>query len=163
MLNWSKIFLEWLVNKIPEGTRLGKNDVLLANIVLRVNREATSKGLRPVLLSAIKQIHPLDRGPAAKKMRERVEIFRKHKEEIVQDGHISTQKLNEFAPSITLIRTGFYQDYFVAFEGNSRVAALQEVFAGKRDITVDVEVFTLPKDSSMLKDISQLRKRYGLE
>jgi len=163
MLNLSKIFLEWLVNKIPEGTRLGRNDVLLANIVFRVNREATGKELRSVLLSAIKQIHPLDRGPAAEKMRERAEILRKHKEEIVQDGHISTQKLNEFAPSITPIRAVSYRDYFIAFEGNSRVAALQGVFAGERDITVDVEVVTLPKDSSLLKDISHLRKRYGLE
>jgi len=156
-------FLKWIVNKIPEVTQLGGSDILLAEIILRINREAIRKEFRPVQLSALKQIHTLKRGSSMEKMRERIETLRKHKEEVARGGHISIKKQEEFLPSVTPIRAVALPGYFIMFEGNGRVAALQEVLADARDITIDVEVFILPQDSSIFKDIHRLRKRYGFE
>jgi len=156
-------FFKWLVNKTPEATQLGENDVLLANVVAKINLEAARKEMRAVPLAALVQMHPLDRGPAMQKTRERVEILQKHKEEIARGGHIANEKLIEYVPSVSPIRAVAYGNRFIMFEGNGRAAALKEVFADEADMTVDVEIFTLPEDSRVFTGIDHLRKRYGLE
>jgi len=67
--------------------------------------------------------------------------------------------LNEYLPSISWIKVisngkrGFY-----TFEWNGRLAALQEVFAKKDKIKIEVELYEVTKHKKILKYLEKLQK-----
>lgn len=148
----------WLFNKVPEITSLSQSDALLAKIVLKIKQEAQNREFRKVDLNSVKLIHPIKRESAIEKLNERIDSVNKNKEKISANKFITNKALIEIMPSVSPVQVIPYKGDFLAFEGNGRVLALQKVF--KENILIEVEVFSIPENSTIYSDLETLKKLF---
>ncbi|MES2436770.1 MAG: hypothetical protein V4519_02060 [Patescibacteria group bacterium] len=155
-------FRKWLLHKTPELRHLSLSDALLAKIVLDITRKATLRTFTSVPIHSIILIHPINRKSALDKIDLRVKALSDIKDTMVlNDETISNDQLIEIMPSVSPIQIIPYKDGYMSFEGNGRLMALQKIFSDT-STKLDVELFSLPSDSYIYKDIEKLQKMYSV-
>ncbi len=151
---------EWLLNKTPELKHLSMSDALLAKIVIDIKRESQIHAFKAVSLDSLAPIHPINRETALDKVDLRAKAIIDHKEKIARGGHISNAIMEEIMPSVSPIQAIPFHSKHLVFEGNGRLAALQRVFNGSDNITIEIDEFLIPSDSRIFEDIQKLQKMY---
>ena len=155
--------LSYLARKKSEVQELDLKDVVLAKTILDIHRKRTHKEMTTVPLFSIRQIHVLDRESARVATRQRLKTLRARKEELLETGKITCDALARFMPSVSWIkvvqdRTGGY----LAFEGNGRIVALQEVFTPSDGIKVEVEQYHFRNTRKIIRRLNRVRRLNGL-
>lgn len=154
---------KWLVQKAPEVKQLDHRDAQLVVVVVRIQQQATGKQVVPIPLFQIKLIHPIHRGAAVEKTNQRMQAIIDHKDELLQTKLITQDFLKDKLPSVTWIKAVRDDDgKYIVFEGNGRVAALQEVFTPADQMMLEIEIFDFPPDSDILDQVRQVRTAYNL-
>jgi hypothetical protein len=156
-------FLSYLAGKKSEVQELDLKDVVLAKTILDVHRKRTHKEMISVPLFSIRQIHVLDRKNALEATQQRLKTLRDRKEELLAAGKITCDELARFMPSVSWIkvvqdRTGGY----LVFEGNGRIAALQEVFTPSNGLEVEVEQYYFRNTRKIVRRLNRVRRLNGL-
>ena len=164
MLNKITTFIKYLLGKSSELKDLETKDALLAKVVLDIHRKRTHSEFISVPLFALKQIHAIDRENAVAATNERVKKLEIAKHALLQHKHLSQAVLAEYLPSVSAIKVVKQaDDTYVAYEGNGRLVALQQVFHPDDLITVEVEEYMFNKPAKILKRIAKVRTLNGLE
>jgi transcriptional regulator with PAS, ATPase and Fis domain len=164
MLNKITTFIKYLLGKSSELKDLETKDALLAKVVLDIHRKRTHSEFISVPLFALKQIHAIDRENAVAATNERIEKLETAKQALLQHKHLSHAVLAEYLPSVSAIKVVKQSDdAYVAYEGNGRLVALQQVFHPDDLITVEVEEYIFNKPAKILKRIAKVRTLNGLE
>jgi hypothetical protein len=156
-------FFSYLAGKKSEVQELELKDVVMAKSILDIHRKRTHKELITVGLFSIRQIHMLDRDNALQATQQRVESLQAYKEELLATGTITCDDLAQLMPSVSWIkvvqnRPGGY----LAFEGNSRLAAMQEVFAPSDGMKVEVEQYHFRNTRKIVRRLNRVRRLNGL-
>ncbi len=74
----------------------------------------------------------------------------------MQASFVSIELMHEVIPSVSAIKVIEIEDNeYVAFEGNSRLYALQKVFD---QLIIEVELYVLGKDSKIARRVSRVLK-----
>jgi len=164
MLNKITTFIKYLLGKSSELKDLEAKDALLAKVVLDIHRKRTHSEFISVPLFALKQIHAIDRENAVAATNERVEKLEAEKQAVLQHKHLSQAVLAEYLPSVSAIKVVKQsEDAYVAYEGNGRLVALQQVFSPDDLITIEVEEYKFKKPNKILKRIAKVRALNGFE
>lgn len=156
-------FLSYLAGKKSEVQELEIKDVVMAKSILDIHRKRTRKELTTVPLFSIRQIHLLDRENALQATRQRVEVLQASKKELLSTGTITCDELAQLMPSVSWIKV--VQDRpggYLAFEGNSRLAAMQEVFAPSDGMKVEVEQYYFRNTRKIVRRLNRIRRLNGL-
>jgi hypothetical protein len=156
-------FLAYLAGKKSEVQELELKDVVMAKSILDIHRKRTHKELTTVPLFSIRQIHVLDRENARQATQQRVETLQAYKEKLLVTGTITCDALAQFMPSVSWIKV--VQDRpggYLAFEGNSRLAAMQEVFAPSDGMKVEVEQYHFRNTRKIVRRLNRVRRLNGL-
>jgi hypothetical protein len=156
-------FLSYLAGKKSEVQELKLKDVVMAKSILDIHRKRTHKELTTVTLFSIRQIHLLDRENARQATQQRIETLQASKEELLATGTITCDKLTQLMPSVSWIKV--VQDRpggYLAFEGNSRLAAMQEVFAPSDGMKVEVEQYHFRNSRKLVRRLNRVRRLNGL-
>jgi hypothetical protein len=155
--------ISYLVVKKFEVQELDLKDVVLAKAILDVHRKRTRKEMTTVPLFSIRQIHMLDRENALQATHQRLKTLQACKEELLQAGKITCDVLARFMPSVSWIKV--VQDRpggYLAFEGNGRIAAMQEVFTPSDGIDVEVEQYHFRNTRKIVRRLNRVRRLNGL-
>lgn len=156
-------FFNYLLGKKSEINDLDYKDAVLAQANLRIYTRCINKTTERVPLKYLKYVHPLDRDNSKAVLGQRVEALEMHKEQILEDGVISMDKLIDVIPSISHIKVVEANGKnFIAFEGNGRIAALKEVFGDREDLLVEVQQYHFRNKRPIIRKLNQLRKLNGL-
>jgi hypothetical protein len=156
-------FLLYLAGKKSEVQELDIKDVVLGKAILDIHRKRTSKEITMVPLFSIRQIHVLDRESALLATRQRLKTLRARKEELLRAGNITCDALARFMPSVSWIKVVQDRpDGYLAFEGNSRIAVLQEVFTPSDGLQVEVEQYHFRNTRKIVRRLNRVRRLNGL-
>ena len=156
-------FLSYLAGKKAEVQELDIKDVVLAKAVLDIHRKRTHKEMTILPLFAIRQIHVLDRENALQATRQRLQTLWNRKEELRMAGKITCDTLARLMPSVSWIKV--VQDRpggYLAFEGNGRIAVLQEVFMPSDGLQVEVEQYHFRNTRKIVRRLNRVRRLNGL-
>ncbi len=118
-----------------------------------------------VPLFSLGMIHVLDRENAIRATARRVEILDAAKGELLAAGTLNCETLARVLPSISWIKVvEEAPDSYLAFEGNGRIAAMQEVFSPEDGLLVEVEQYMFrDRDSrKILRRLDRVRRMNGL-
>jgi hypothetical protein len=154
-----KKLLSYFAGKKSEVQALELKDVILAKSILDIHRKRTHKGLTTVPLFSIRQIHVLDRENALQTTRQRIEILQVYKKKLLVTGTITCDELAQLMPSVSWIKV--VQDRpgrYLAFEGNGRLAAMQEVFAPSDGMKVEVEQYHFRNARKIVRRLNRVRR-----
>lgn len=164
MLHKITTFIKYLLGKSSELKDMETKDAFLAKVVLDIHRKRTHSEFTSVPLFALKQIHAIDRDNAVAATNERVEKLRAVKQALIEHKHLSQAVLAEYLPSVSAIKVVKQSDvFYVAYEGNGRLVALQQVFSPDDSITIEVEEYKFKNPNKILKRIAKVRRMNGLE
>jgi len=156
-------FFHYLLGKKSEISDIETKDLLLAKTVLDIHRKRTHSSFILVPLLTIKPIHAIDRESAQKATLKRVELLKEVRELLLAEKNLSRKYLAEYLPSISWIKVvRDYEDTFIAYEGNGRVAALQHVFTEDDDIMVEVEEYHFKNRAKIIRRMNRVRRLNGL-
>lgn len=149
---------KYLFKKRSEIQDLDFSDALLAQANLRIYRTRTHKTKDMVPLKCLKFIHSLNRENARNVLKQRVGVLNEFKSEILVNKEIKMDKIFEYLPSISAIKVieVNHWNYFV-FEGNSRVAALKEIYGDSEEIRIEVEQYHFKSKKSIIRMLNRLR------
>ena len=156
-------FLSYLSGKKSEVQELKLKDIVLAKAILDVHRKRTHKEMTTVPLFSIQQIHLLDRENARQATRQRLKTLRARKRKLLAAGKITCDELARFMPSVSWIKV--VQDRpgrYLAFEGNGRIAALQEVFTPSDGLEVEVVQYHFRNTRKIVRRLNRVRRLNGL-
>jgi hypothetical protein len=156
-------FLSYLAGKKSEVKELDIKDVVLAKTILDIHRKRTRKEMTMVPLFSIRPIHVLDRESALLATRQRLKMLRARKEELLKAEKITCDALARFMPSVSWIKV--VQDQpggYLAFEGNGRIAVLQEVFNPSDGLEVEVEQYHFRNLRKIVRRLNRVRRFNGL-
>jgi len=157
-------FIKYLLGKSSELKDLETKDALLAKAVLDIHRKKSHSEFISIPLFALKQIHAIDRENAVAATNQRVEKLKTAKTSLMQYKHLSQSVLAEYLPSVSAIKVVKQSgDAYVAYEGNGRLVALQQVFSPDDLITIEVEEYSFNNPEKILKQIAKIRRLNGLE
>jgi len=157
-----KLF-DYLLGKTTEIGDLNVKDVLLAKVILDIHRKKTHSEFRMIPLSSIKRIHAIDRENSLESTRKRTESILKIKDLIFLNRCITRQILAEYLPSISWIKVVKENDCsFIAYEGNGRLMAMQNVFLPSDDIMVEVEEYHFKNSKNIIRRMNRVRRLNGL-
>jgi hypothetical protein len=155
--------LSYLAGKKSEVQELDLKDVVLAKTILDVHRKRTYKEMITVSLFSIRQIHELDRENAVQTTRQRLKTLQTCKKELLATGKITCDALARLMPSVSWIKV--VQDRpggYLAFEGNGRIAAMQEVFTPLDGLTIEVEQYHFRNTRKIVRRLNRVRRLNGL-
>jgi hypothetical protein len=153
----------YLLGKHSELEHLDVKDIVMAKAILDIHRTRSHKQVVSVPLFALRQIHLLDRENAIEATRRRVEALRSHRQELLEWGTLSCDLLADYLPSVSWIKVvRDTQDSYLAFEGNGRIAAMQEVFTPEEDLLVEVEEYVFRSPKKVLRRLNRVRRLNGL-
>jgi hypothetical protein len=86
-----------------------------------------------------------------------------HKEELLGHGQISCELLAQYLPSVSWIKVVHEKEgSYLAFEGNGRVAAMQQVFSPEENLAVEVEQYHFRNPRKIIKRLNRVRRLNGL-
>ena len=157
-------FFRYLMGKRTEIQDLDVGDILLTKVTLDIHRKRIRKRFIHVPLFAIKRIHPLDRPNTLRVTEKRVAVLREHKEEIKAAGAIDRVAMSELLPSISwikVVKDG--EGSYIAYEGNGRLGAMQQVFDPGDMIQVEVEEYLFRRPEKILRRMNRVRRHNGME
>ena len=164
MLQKITTFIKYLLGKSSELKDLETKDALLAKVVLDIHRKRSHSEFISIPLFALKQIHAIDRENAVAATNQRVAKLKTAKVSLIQHKHLSQAVLAEYLPSVSAIKVVKQSDdAYVAYEGNGRLVALQQVFSPDDLITIEVEEYSFKDPDKILQQIAKVRSMNGFE
>ena len=156
-------FFSYLLGKKSELSELDVKDVLLTKAVLDIHRKRTHKSEVLVPLFSIEKVHRLDRENSMLATRQRVKTLEAHKQELLDARDMTCELLAKHLPSISWMKVVEHQPgRYIAFEGNGRLAAMQEVFAPEDDMRVEVEQYHFRNTPKIVRRLDRVRKANDL-
>ncbi len=156
-------FFSYLLGKKSELSDLDVKDVMLAKVVLDIHRKRTHKAIVSVPLFSIRQVHRLDRESAELATRQRVSTLEAHKPELLAAREMTCELLAKYLPSISWMKVVEHEPGgYIAFEGNGRLAAMQEVFSPADEMRVQVEQYHFRNTPKIVRRLDRVRKLNGL-
>ncbi len=159
MVDGIKRFFSYLLGKRSEVSDLDVKDVLLTKVVLDIHRKRTHKTLVFVPLFSIFRVHQLDRESSMLATRRRVEILTAHKEELLAAGDMTCELLAKHLPSISWMKVVEHEPgAYIAFEGNGRLGAMQEVFSPQDGMRVEVEQYHFRNTRKIVRRLDRVRR-----
>ncbi len=163
MFNRIKKVVGYLLDKKSEIVDLEVKDALLAKLVIDIHRMRVSTSYIQLPLFCLKQIHAIDRENAIEATQSRVEILRAQAKDILEKKIVTKEMLGECLPSVSGIKVvKESESSYIAFEGNGRLVALQEVFQETDGIEVVVEEYRFKSPGKILRRIRRVRRYNNL-
>ncbi|PLX97928.1 MAG: hypothetical protein C0622_12060 [Desulfuromonas sp.] len=158
-----KKFIAYLFGKSAELSDMGANDILLGKVVLDIHRTKAATEFIVVPLYALRQIHPINRENSLQDTARRVAALQEVKERLQAEKNITRAVLAEYLPSVSWIKVvKAADDAYIAFEGNGRLVAMQQVFAPEDGIMVEVENYRFENPRKILRRIERVRRLNGV-
>ncbi len=155
---WQKYF-HYLWGKSSELKELEAKDALLAKTVLDIHRKRTHSEIIFIPLFAIQPIHAIDRENAIAQTKKRAAILRENKATLLACQQLSTGILGQYLPSVSGIKVVKQAEHsYIAFEGNGRLAALQEVFSLDNDLLIEVEAYQFTNPTKIIRRMQRVRR-----
>ena len=162
MLATLQQFWSYLLGKRSEIKDLDLKDAVMAKVILKIHRTRTHKELVRVPLHHVVQLHKLDRENSMAATQKRVDSLNALKEEILRDPILTVERLNEYLPSVSGIKVVQESaSCYIAYEGNGRLAALQEVFEESDGVELEVEEYHFKNSAKVLKGLNRVRRMNG--
>jgi transcriptional regulator with PAS, ATPase and Fis domain len=158
-----KKLITYFAGKVPELQEMEPKDILLGKVVLDIHRKRTKKEFANIPLFFLKQIHVIDHETAVEATGKRVEQLKPLREELMARRILTREVLAKHLPSISYIKVVKENDgSYIAYEGNGRLAALQQVFSPEDRISVEVEVYHFRNQKKILRRMNRVRRMNGL-
>lgn len=155
-------YIKYLIGKTSELGDLETKDALLAKTVLDIHRKRTHSEFVIVPLFNLKQIHAIDRDNAIKATEKRVRKLEEVRNILLQKKNITRDVLGEYLPSVSWIKVVKEPgDSYISYEGNGRLAALQQVFSPSDGMSVEVEEYYFKNPKKILRRMSRVRRLNG--
>ncbi|MCP3956965.1 MAG: hypothetical protein GY719_03845 [bacterium] len=159
MVESIKRFFSYLVGKKSEISDLDAKDIMLTKVVLDIHRKRTHKELTTVPLFSIRQVHRLDRESSELATQQRVKTLEAHKQDLLVVREMTCDRLAEYLPSISWMKVVEHEPGgYIAFEGNGRLAAMQEVFSPDDGMTVEVEQYHFRNTPKIVRRLNRVRR-----
>jgi hypothetical protein len=163
ILAWLKKITHYLWGKRSELKEMSEADILLAKVVLDIHRKRSHSQFKMVPLFDLCQIHPIDRENSLQATEKRMAILIKHKEELLQTCTLDQETLNTYLPSVSAIKVVRNEaGKYIAFEGNSRLVALQNVFSHPDEMKIEVEEYLFKDNTKIVRRMYRVRKLHNL-
>ena len=163
MLHKISKFINYLIGKRSELADLEAKDALLAKTIIDIHRKRTHSDFVIVPLFSLKQIHAIDHENAITATKNRVISLKKNKVMLLEKKTLTRDNLSEYLPSISAIKVVKQSDdYYIAFEGNGRLVAMQEVFDASDDISIEVEEYFFKNPANILSRMDRVRRLNSL-
>lgn len=157
-----KAFFDYLFTKSSELKDLDAKDALLAKVVLDIHRKRTHSVQAIVPLFSLMQIHAIDRENAINSTEERVSKLQQVKDSLLSEQTITRKVLDVHLPSVSGIKVvRASDDRYIAYEGNGRLVALQQVFTPADGIDIEVEEYLFRNPKKILRRMQRVRKMNG--
>ena len=153
-------FVKYLFGKRSELADLELKDAVLAKVVLDIHRKRTHKQAKMVSLFHLRRVHRLDRENALSSTKKRIEILRAHRERLLSasDG-LTSEVIAEVLPSVSPIMVVAEDvESYITFEGNGRLAALQEVFGVEDSIRIEVEEYCFKNPQKIVRRLRRVQR-----
>ncbi len=163
LLSWFKKLGHYLWGKRSELKDMSEADVLLAKVVLDIHRKRSHSHFKTVPLFDLCQIHPINRDNSLQATEKRMTILHEHKDKLLRSATLNHETLNTYLPSVSAIKV--VQDEagkYIAFEGNGRLVALQNVFCHSDTIAVEVEEYCFKDSTKIIRRMNRMRKLHNL-
>ncbi|MEN8257185.1 MAG: hypothetical protein ABFS09_04920 [Thermodesulfobacteriota bacterium] len=163
LLSWLKNLGHYLWGKRSELKEMSEADVLLGKVVLDIHRKRSHSHFKTVPLFDLCQIHPIDRENSRQAAEKRIAILTEHKEELLQTGSLNQETLNTYLPSVSAIKAVQNEaGKYIAFEGNGRLVALQNVFSQADKMTIEVEEYLFKNNTKIVRRMDRIRMLHNL-
>lgn len=163
MFNRIKRFGAYLFKKRSEIEDMDFKDVVMAKTILDIHRARTHKERMFVPLFSLHPIHRLDRENAITATEQRVRDLEQHRPEWLRIGDISSDLIGQALPSVSWIKVVENPDRdFLAFEGNGRLSAMQQVFKADDGIRIEVEAYRFRRPKTIIRRLNRVRRMNGL-
>jgi hypothetical protein len=164
MLSQVGNFLNYVISKRYELADLETKDAFLAKTILDIHRKRTHSDFVIVQLFSLTQVHAIDHENAIKATQDRVNVLQENKIFLLGKKTLTRDVLSEVLPSISAIKVVRQSDNnYIAFEGNGRIAALQEVFSPSDCLTVEVEKYHFKNPDKILRRMDRVRRLNNLQ
>lgn len=153
-------FVKYLFGKRSELADLEFKDAVLAKVVLDIHRKRVRKEKKMVPLYHLYRVHRLDRENALAATRKRIDTLREHRQVLLEDPKgLTAEVIGRVLPSVSPIMVVKEADNrYIAFEGNGRLAALQEVFAVADDVNVEVEEHCFSNPRKIVRRLRRVQR-----
>ena len=93
----------------------------------------------------------------------RVRTLNEHKEELLAHRVVTKELLAEYLPSVSTIKVvKESEDSYIAYEGNGRLAAMQQVFDPADAIEIEVQQYNFRNPKKIIRHMNTVRKMNGL-
>ncbi len=155
-------FISYLWGKKTELKSMDERDILLAKVVMDIHRKRTHSEFIYVPLFSLFQIHPINRDNSLQETQNRANVLQAHKAEILNLQRLSKEKLAQFLPSVSAIKAVRENAIFIAYEGNGRLVALQEVFSPDDNIHIEIEEYCFANPEKILRRMNRVRQLHNL-
>lgn len=158
-----KKFCAYLLSKKAELKDLDSKDIVMTKTILAIHRTRTHKEFVLVPLFALKPIHRIDRETALETIAKRVQSLEECKDTLLATRTITRAVLAEHLPSVSWIKVVQENPHsYLAYEGNGRVEAMQQVFCPADEIWVEVEQYHFHNPTKILHQLNTVRRLNGL-
>ncbi len=163
IFNRIKKFYRYLLGKKSEIKHLDYKDALLAKVIVDIHRKRTSSEFIHLPLFSIIPVHPINRKNSILDTEKRMEKLQYYKDELTRKRNLSRDTLAEYLPSVSSIKvvkneTGFY----ISYEGNGRLTAMQRVFTPEENIYIEVELYHFKNPKKIIRRLNRVRRVNGL-
>jgi hypothetical protein len=156
-------FIRYLLGKSAELSELQQKDVLLGKVVLDIHRKRLRSEFVMVPLFALKQIHAIDRDTALASVTQRAETLRGVRDALLSNRAMTRETLATYLPSVSWIKVVRESpDSYIAYEGNGRLVALQQVFTPGDSMLVEVEEYLFRDPRRIIARMNRVRRMNGL-
>ncbi len=152
-------FLGYLISKKSELADLETKDALLAKTILDIHRTRSHSDFVIIPLFSLTQIHAIDHENAIKSAQDRVNVLKKNKNFLLEKRVLTRDVLSDVLPSISAIKVVRQpDDSYIAYEGNGRLVALQEVFSSSDGMNIEVEEYYFKNAAKILRRMTRVRR-----
>ena len=163
MLHNIRQFISYLIGKKSELADLETKDALLAKTILDVHRKKTHSDFVIVPLFSLRQVHAIDHENAIRETENRVIALKENKNILLKNKILTRDLLSEYLPSISAIKVVKQSDdCYIAYEGNGRLVAMQEVFSSADGLNIEVEEYYFKNPAKILRRMNRVRRLNGL-
>lgn len=149
---------------MSELGELEAKDALLGKTVVDIHLKKTHSEFKIIPLFDLKQIHAIDRDNAIQATERRVEKLQGVKDILIEKKDMTRELLAEYLPSVSWIKVVKQTDNtYIAYEGNGRLVALQQVFSAADKINIEVEEYFFKNPKTILRRMSRVRQLNGFK
>ena len=149
----------YLYNKRSEFTQLRYKDLLLSKTVLDIHRKRSHSSRQWVKLQQLQPIHAIDRPQAQLQLNKRCQQLQQHKTAISKQQKLSRACLMRYLPSVSGFKVVKIGQHYIAFEGNGRRLALQQIFAdSEQPLFIEVQCYHFRHSKKIHRRLKRVRK-----